>query len=84
MARADLAGLAGKAFVVYDGNELRACRGDRHGGQGETSNAAVRRPLESSIAVLRREVAPHVYRVPFSKRDGDGGIYPLCFECIIS
>ena len=37
LARADLAGLAGKAFVVYDGNELRACRGDRHGGQGETS-----------------------------------------------
>jgi hypothetical protein len=26
LARADLAGLAGQAFVVFDGNELRACR----------------------------------------------------------
>ena len=26
LARADLAGLAGKAFVVFDGSELRACR----------------------------------------------------------
>jgi hypothetical protein len=25
LARADLAGLAGKAFVVFDGSELRAC-----------------------------------------------------------
>ena len=26
LARADLADLAGKAFVVFDGSELRACR----------------------------------------------------------
>jgi hypothetical protein len=25
LARADLAGLAGKAFVVFDGNEVRDC-----------------------------------------------------------
>jgi hypothetical protein len=26
LARADLAGLAGKAFVVFDGKEVRACQ----------------------------------------------------------
>jgi hypothetical protein len=45
LARADLADLAGKAFVVFDGSELRACpdaaHGDRHGGTGQAAVPAV-------------------------------------------